>query len=121
MLKEKYCADGVLLPEYPSFDKFRYFYRKTRKMQKMQTYYISRDGLKSYQRNNRPLLGDGIQEFASGVGICMLDSTVLDLYLVNESGGLVGRAILVAAVDGYFGLCCGYSLLWEGGVYSLRG
>ena len=42
MLKEKYCVDGVLLPEYPSFDKFRYFYRKTRKMQ---TYYISRDGL----------------------------------------------------------------------------
>lgn len=118
MLKEKYCVDGVLLPEYPSFDKFRYFYRKTRKMQ---TYYISRDGLKSYQRNKRPLLGDGIQEFASGVGICMLDSTVLDLYLVNESGGLVGRSILVAAVDGYSGLCCGYSLLWEGGVYSLKG
>lgn len=118
MLKEKYCVDGVLLSEYPSFDKFRYFYRKTRKMQ---TYHISRDGLKSYQRNKRPLLGDGIQEFASGVGVCMLDSTVLDLYLVNESGGLVGRAILVAAVDGYSGLCCGYSLLWEGGVYSLRG
>ena len=35
MLKEKYCdAMGVLAEEYPSFYQFRYFYRKTRKMQK---------------------------------------------------------------------------------------
>lgn len=119
MLKEKYCNDcGVLLSEYPTFNQFRYFYRKTRKLQ---TYYISRDGLKHYQRNDRPLLGEGVQEFASNVGICMLDSTVCDIYLVNDSGELVGRPLLVAAVDGYSGLCCGYSLLWEGGVYSLRG
>lgn len=118
MLKEKYCVDGVLLPEYPSFDKFRYFYRKTRNMQ---TYYISRDGLKSYQRNNRPLLGDGVQEFAPHVGIAMLDATVCDIYLVNESGKLVGRPVLVIAVDAYSSLCCGYSLSWEGGTYSLRG
>lgn len=52
MLKEKYCdVCGVLLPEYPTFYQFRYFYRKHKSMQ---TYYISRDGLKSYQRNNRP-------------------------------------------------------------------
>lgn len=119
MLKEKYCNDcGVLLSEYPTFNQFRYFYRKTKKLQ---TYYISRDGLKHYQRNDRPLLGEGVQEFASHVGICMLDSTVCDIYLVNDSGELVGRPLLVAAVDGYSGLCCGYSLLWEGGVYSLRG
>ena len=65
LLKEKYCDSlGNLLPEYPSFYQFRYFYRKTKKMQ---TYYISRDGLKDYQKNNRPLLGDGIQEYASSV------------------------------------------------------
>ncbi len=46
MLKEKYCdAMGVLVKEYPSFYQFRYFYRKTRKMQ---NFYISRDGLKNY-------------------------------------------------------------------------
>ncbi len=34
MLKEKYCdATGALDEEYPSFYQFRYFYRKTRKMQ----------------------------------------------------------------------------------------
>lgn len=118
MLKEKYCdSEGVLLPQYPSFYQFRYFYRNHKKMQ---NYYISRDGIKNYQRNNRPLLGDGIQEFAPAVGVGMLDATVCDIYLVNEAGGLVGRPILTACVDAYSGLCCGYSLSWEGGVYSLR-
>ena len=66
MLKEKYCDQhGQLLEQYPSFDQFRYFYRKTKKMQQ---YYISRDGIKDYQRNSRPLLGDGVQQFAPAVG-----------------------------------------------------
>lgn len=119
MLKEKYCdGKGKLLPEHPSIHQFRYFEKKHRKMQ---TYYISRDGLKSYQRNNRPLLGNGVQEFASHVGIAMLDATVCDIYLVNESGNLIGRPLLVIAIDAYSSLCCGYSLSWEGGTYSLRG
>lgn len=119
MLKEKYCDGmGILLPEYPTMNQFRYFYRKTKKLQ---NYYISRDGLKNYQRNNRPLLGDGVQEYATSVGMGMLDATVCDIYLVNESGNLVGRPILTACVDAYSSLCCGYSLSWEGGVYSLRG
>lgn len=50
----------------------------------------------------------------------MLDATVCDIYLVNETGDLVGRPILTACVDAYGGLSCGYSLSWEGGVYSLR-
>ena len=118
MLKNKYCSgEGKLLLEYPSFYQFRYFYRKTRKMQ---TYYISRDGLKSYQRNNRPCTGEGVRAFAAAPGVGMLDATVCDIYLVNEIGDLVGRPILTACVDAYSGLCCGYSLSWEGGVYSLR-
>lgn len=119
MLKEKYCdKNGVLLPTYPTIHQFRYFYRKNRKMQ---TYYISRNGLKDYQKNHRPLLGDGVQQFAPNVGVGMLDATVCDIYLVNEAGNLVGRPILTACIDAYSSLCCGYSLSWEGGVYSLRG
>lgn len=119
MLKEKYCDGyGVLLSEHPTFNQFRYFYRKHRNMQ---NYYISRDGIKSYQRNHRPLLGDGVQEYAAAVGVGMVDATVCDIYLVNDAGDLVGRPILTACVDTYSGLCCGYSLSWEGGVYSLRG
>jgi len=109
---------GVLAEEYPSFYQFRYFYRKTRNLQ---NFYISRDGLKNYQRNNRPLTGEGVQEFAPAVGVGMFDATVCDIYLVNEAGNLIGRPILTACVDAYSGLCCGYSLSWEGGVYSLRG
>ena len=119
MLKEKYCdALGVLAEDYPSFYQFRYFYRKTRKMQ---NFYISRDGLKNYQRNNRPLIGEGVQEFAPAVGVGMLDATICDIYLINDSGSLVGRPILTACIDAYSSMCCGYSLSWEGGVYSLRG
>lgn len=119
MLKEKYCnASSVLLPEYPSIHQFKYFYYKNRKLQ---NYYISRGGLKDYQKNYRPLLGDGVQEYASAVGMGMLDATVCDIYLVNESGNLVGRPILTACIDAYSSLCCGYSLSWEGGTCSLRG
>lgn len=119
MLKERYCdSSGILLPEYPSIHQFKYFYYKNRKLQ---NYYISRGGLKDYQKNYRPLLGDGVQEYASAVGMGMLDATVCDIYLVNEAGNLVGRPILTACIDAYSSLCCGYSLSWEGGTYSLRG
>ena len=118
MLKEKYCdSEGHLLLQYPSFYQFRYFYRKHRKMQ---NFYISRDGIKNYQRNQRPLLGNGIQDFAHTIGFGMLDSTICDIYLINTSGEIIGRPILTACVDAYSGMCCGYSLSWEGGVYSLR-
>ena len=118
MIKAKYTDEnGKLLSEYPSIHQFRYFYRKTRKMQ---NFYISRDGIKDYQRNNRPLTGDGVQEFANHVGVGMLDGTVCDIYLVNEAGQLVGRPLLTAAVDAFSGMCMGYTLTWEGGVYSLK-
>ena len=118
MLKHKYCdANGELLANYPSFTQFRYFYRKTRNEQ---NYYISRNGMKDYQKNHRPLIGGGVQNFVSGVGTYMLDSTICDIYLVSEEGRVIGRPILTAAVDAYSGLCVGYALGWEGGVYSLR-
>lgn len=118
MLKEKYCdKNGDLLDEYPSIYQFRYSYRKHKSLQ---NFYISRNGIKDYQRNNRPLLGAGVQEFAPNVGVGMLDSTLCDIYLVNNEGSLIGRPILTACIDAYSSLCCGYSLTLEGGIYSLR-
>lgn len=118
MLKEKYCdGNGELVAEYPTFHQFRYFYRKRKKQQ---TYFISRNGLTNYQRNNRPLLGDGIQEYAKAPGVGMLDATICDIYLINQSGEIIGRPILTACIDAYSSLCCGYALTWEGGIYSLR-
>lgn len=118
MLKEKYCdTNGQLLVPYPSFNQFRYFYRKTRKAEK---FYITRDGIKDYQRNRRPLTGGGVQDFAPVIGSAMLDSTICDIYLVDEIGRLIGRPILVAACDANTSMCLAYSLQWEGGTYSLQ-
>lgn len=118
MLKNFYCdIEGILLENYPSYYQFRYFYRK---YNKKQTEYISRNGLSYYQRNQRPLTGDGVQAFAPTIGTGMLDSTVCDIYLVNDAGLIVGRPILTFCVDAYSGLICGYSLSFEGGIYSLR-
>ena len=117
MLKEKYCDSmGQLLSDHPSFYQFRYFYRKTKKLQ---TYYISRDGLSNYQRNNRPLLGDGIREFATNIGTGMFDSTVCDIYLINETGTLKGRPILTTCIDAYSSMCYGYVLSWNNDTKSL--
>lgn len=117
MLKEKYYKNGELAEVFPTFWQFRYYYRTHNKKQNE---IISRQGLSYYQKNERPLLGDGVQEYAPVVGTGMLDSTVCDIYLANDAGEIVGRPILTACVDAYSGLCCGYSLGWEGGNYSLR-
>lgn len=118
MLKERYCDDeGNLVEDYPTIHQFRYFYRKHKKIRK---YYISRNGKTDYQRNRRPLLGDGVAEFAPHIGVGMLDSTICDIYLVNKEGKLIGRPVLTACVDAYSSLCCGYTLTLEGGIYSLK-
>nr|WP_294487056.1 Mu transposase C-terminal domain-containing protein [uncultured Anaerosporobacter sp.] len=120
MLKEKYCdTDGRLIESYPSFHQFRYFYRKTRKLENQ---YISRYGLKYYQRNLRPCVGESVQTFASAPGAAaMFDSTICNIFLLDESKtNIVGRPILTICVDGFSGMILGYYLSWEGGVYSLR-
>ena len=118
MLKEKYCdGNGKLLEHYPTYHQFRYFFKKTKDLQKL---YITRNGLVAYQRNSRPLLGDSVTEFAPCIGTAMLDSTICDIYLINEAGQVIGRPILTACIDVYSGICMGYSLTLEGGMYSLR-
>lgn len=119
MLKEKYCnGEGILFPECPSFNQFRYFYSKYKTRRNV---IISRNGIKDYQRNYRPLLGERVQEFASNVGVGMIDATICDIYLVDDAGNLVGRPVLTILTDAYSnGFVMGYSLTWEGGTYSLR-
>lgn len=118
MLKEKYTINDKLQENHPSFYQFRYFYRKTKKLQ---TYYISRNGIKDYQKNHRPLLGNGIKEFAPTIGTGMLDSTICDIYLINTDGNIIGRPILTVCIDAYCGLCYGYNLSWKGGIHSISG
>ena len=97
MLRDKYTdTNGELIQPHPTFRQFQYFYTKHKNLQ---TYYISRNGLTHYQRNHWPLLGEGVREFAPNVGIGMLDSTICDTYLVNDSGEGGGRPLLSACVD----------------------
>lgn len=118
MIKEKYCnADGTLLADYPSYNQFRYFFSKYKKMQ---TFYISRNGMKDYQRNHRPLLGDKMQEYSNHVGIGEIDAAICDIHLVDDKGNYIGRPILTIMTDAYSRYIYGYSLTLEGGTYSLR-
>ena len=118
LLKEKYLDEsGQLMKEHPSYYQFRYFYRRTKNQQ---NFLISRKGLTDYQRNYRPLLGEGVSEYAPNVGTAMLDSTICDIYLVDDAGNILGRPILTACVDAYSQMCCGFALTWEGGMTSLR-
>ena len=118
MLKEKYCEEGKLIADYPTYNQFRYFFSKYKKMQ---TFYISRNGMKGYQRNHRPLLGDRITEYANHVGVGEIDSTICDIHLVDYSGNYLGRPTLTILVDAFSGgYIYGYSLTFEGGTYSLR-
>ena len=118
MLKERYCdTSGSILPCHPSIHQFRYFFKKTRKLQ---TEYISRSGLKNYQMYHRPLLGTSVQQLSPTIGTGMLDSTVCDIYLVNTAKHVVGRPLLSVCVDAYSSMCTAYSLSWEGGMFSIR-
>lgn len=119
LLRDKYSdANGELVQPHPTFRQFQYYYSKHKNLQ---TQYISRDGLTNYQRNHRPLLGEGVREFAPHIGVGMLDSTICDIYLINDIGEVVGRPLLTACIDAYSGMCMGYYIGWEGGMYSLRG
>lgn len=119
MLAERYTnEEGRLAGQYPSFNQFRYWYSKNKKSL---TYYISRDGMSDFMRNNRVLLGESVQAYAAAPGLGMADSTVLDLYVVSDDRTqVVGRPVLSVIVDAYSSLCLGYSLGWEAGEFSLR-
>lgn len=118
LLKDKYCDDnGNLLKDRPTFRQFDYYQKKT---VKKESFYISRNGKGDYMRNHRTLLGNGIRDYCPTIGYGMLDSTICDIFLVNNTGGLVGRPIMTACVDAYSGMCLGYSLGFVGGVESLR-
>lgn len=118
MLKDKYCDDrGMILPDIPSFRQFSYFFHKTMNKENL---IISREGKGSFLRNHRVMLGNGIRDFCPAVGYGMFDSTICDIFLVNDKGELLGRPVLTACVDGYSSMCLGYYLGFSGGVHSLN-
>ena len=118
LIRDKYVdSEGKIPQKCPKFHQFKYFYYKNRSES---NYIISRLGRGEYDRNYRPLLGDSVRSFCPSIGYGMLDSTVCDIYLVNDDGELIGRPILTACIDAYSTMCLGYSLSWEGGINSLK-
>ncbi len=117
MLKDKYCdKQGRLLSHIPTFRQFDYFFHKTVKRENL---IISREGKGEFLRNHRVMLGN-VRDFCSSIGVGLFDSTVCDIFLVNDKGELLGRPTLTACVDGYTSLCMGYSLCFDKGINSLK-
>lgn len=117
MLKERYCDEqGKLLSKVPSFRQFNYYFYKTVKQENL---IISREGKGEFLRNHRVMLGNGIRDFCPSIGYGMFDSTVCDIFIINNKGELLGRPTLTACIDGYSSLCMGYSLGFNKGIQSL--
>jgi len=117
MLQEKYSDEkGKLIDNYPPFHRFSYFYRKTLKKD---NFIISREGKTQFYKDYSPLLGDS-RKFFSSYNSCQLDSTILDIYLVDECNKLRGRPIMTTMVDSYSHMIMGYYLGFEGGTHSLQ-
>ena len=118
MLQAKYCdARGRLLPQRPTFWQFRYFYRQHRDPINET---ISRQGIKAYQRNYRPITGS-VSDYATTIGTFMTDATVADIYIVSRlSRKPIGRPAIYTMVDAYSRLITGVYVGLEGGQYALR-
>ena len=118
MLQAKYCdARGRLLPQCPTFWQFRYFYRRHRDPINET---ISRQGIKAYQRNYRPITGS-FSDYATTIGTFMTDATVADIYIVSRmSRKPIGRPVIYTMVDAYSRLITGVYVGLEGGQYALR-
>ena len=117
LLKDRYCDEqGKLLPQFPSFRQFNYYFHKAVKRENLM---ISREGKGEFLRNHRVMLGN-VRDFCPSIGMGMFDSTVCDIFLVNDKGELLGRPTLTACVDGYTSLCMGYSLGFDKGMNSLK-
>ena len=118
LIRDKYMdIDGKILQNCPKFHQFKYFYYKNRKES---NFIISRLGRGEYDKYYRPLLGDSVRDFCPSIGYGMLDSTVCDIYLINKDNELIGRPTLSACIDGFSGMCLGYSVGWETGILGLK-
>lgn len=87
LLRDKYCdLNGKLQQNQPKFHQFKYFYYKHRKES---NFIISRLGRGEYDRNYRPLLGEGVRDqFPSiGYGMFAILKTILRTRLANKNNG----------------------------------
>jgi len=90
---------GEIDEEIPSWDSFRQYYNRQWKGKTAQKT-ISRDGLTSFQRNERMVYGSAML-WRSKIGSYQMDCTQADIYLVSrfDRSKIIGRPNIVLAVD----------------------
>ena len=103
-------ADGCLSPNAPTFSQFRRVYERTRNDYRK---VVSREGIGTYQRNYRPLLGSNS---VSRCGLFEIDATEADICIVSRySRKPIGRPIVYLAVDVATRLITGVHIGLSGG------
>lgn len=110
MLAEYYTDDqGNLLP-HPSLSKFKRFYYANKKES---NFIISRFGKSKFIRDYAPRLSNGVDDYYKDIGTCEVDSTLADIWLVNNKNEVVGRPVISAGICPVTGLCLGLYVGWE--------
>lgn len=113
MLLDYYkTPEGQLNPEHPSYNQFRYFFRKHRNYKKE---IVARQGIGDFQKNKRPLTGSG-NSGIDYIGLYEIDATVADIYLVSRYDRKpIGRPYVYMAIDVASRLITGIYVGLEGG------
>lgn len=113
MLLDYYkTPEGQLNPEHPSYNQFRYFFRKHRNYKKE---IVARQGIGDFQKNKRPLTGAG-NSGIDYIGLYEIDATVADIYLVSRYDRKpIGRPYVYMAIDVASRLITGLYVGLEGG------
>lgn len=88
--------DGSLQEKHPSYYNFCYYFRKSRDKQKEA---VARKGIGDYQKNQRPLLGNGDSGIRT-IGFYEMDATLADIYIVSRYDRKpIGRPYIYMAID----------------------
>lgn len=118
MLSEFYTDEQGTLKPHPSLSKFKRFYYKTVKKSNL---IISRYGKTKFIKDFAPRLSNGVDEFYNyEIGVCEVDSTTADIWLVNDKNQVVGRPVISAGICPVTGLCLGLYIGWEESAETLR-
>ncbi|WP_223555942.1 Mu transposase C-terminal domain-containing protein [Lysinibacillus sphaericus] len=124
MIKEFYAGEvryenGVkyisILDEnsIPTMAQFKYWYEKEFNVEQVVK---KRDGIKSFERNNRAILGSSTFETLGPGSRYQIDATVANIYLISSynSDWIVGRPIIYFVIDVYSHLITGMYIGFEG-------
>ncbi|MFL0584851.1 Mu transposase C-terminal domain-containing protein [Solibacillus silvestris] len=97
----------------PTFDQFRYWYKQEFNIEHVKK---EREGIKSFERNNRAILGSSTYETLGPGSRYQIDATIADVYLISNynSDWIVGRPIVYYVVDVYSRMITGVYIGFEG-------